>query len=55
MNKEIEASRKRQEAAAKERERKAKMSLGERMMSEPLTPAQIINNQMNYHGHVGNV
>ena len=55
MNKEIEASRKRQEAAAKERERKAKMSLGERMMSEPLTPAQIINNQMKYHGHVGNV
>ena len=55
MNKEIEASKKRQAAAAKERERKAKMSLGERMMSEQLTPAQIINNQMKYHGHVGNI
>ena len=55
INKEIEESRKRQALAQKERERKASMSWMERIHEESKsqTPADIINAQMRYHGHVG--
>ena len=57
INKEIEESRKRQELQRQERERWEKMSLMERLHEESKkqTPADIINAQMRYHGHVGNV
>ena len=55
IEKEIEESRQRQALQAKERERKANMSLIERLREESLsqTPADIINNQLKYHGRVG--
>ena len=55
INKQIEESRQRQALQAKERERKANMSLIERLREESLsqTPADIINNQLKYHGRVG--
>ena len=55
LEKEIEESRQRQALQAKERERKANMSLIERLHEESLkqTPADIINNQLKYHGRVG--
>ncbi len=55
MEKQIEESRQRQALQAKERERKANMSLIERLREESLsqTPADIINNQLKYHGRVG--
>ena len=55
INKAIEESRQRQALQAKERERKANMSLIERLREESLsqTPADIINNQLKYHGRVG--
>ena len=52
MQKEIEESRARQEEARKRQEAFQNMSLGERMMSEPLSMGQIINNRMKYHGKV---
>ena len=55
MEKQIEESRQRQALQAKERERKANMSLIERLHEESKsqTPADIINNQLKYHGRVG--
>ena len=55
LEKEIEASRQRQALQAKERDRKANMSLIERLHEESKsqTPADIINNQLKYHGRVG--
>ena len=55
LEKQIEESRQRQALQAKERERKANMSLIERLREESLsqTPADIINNQLKYHGRVG--
>ena len=55
IEKQIEESRQRQALQAKERERKANMSLIERLREESLsqTPADIINNQLKYHGRVG--
>ena len=50
---EIEASRQRQEAQRKAQQEFANKPLGARLMSEPLTQEQIINNQIKYHGHVG--
>ena len=52
---EIEASRQRQEQQRKERERKNNMSWMERIHEESKsqTPADIINNQLKYHGRVG--
>ena len=50
---EIEASRQRQEAQRKAQQEFANKPLGARLMSEPLTQEQIINNQMKYHGHIG--
>ena len=52
MQKEIEESRARQEEARKRQEAFQNMSLGERMMSEPLSMGQIIDNRMKYHGKV---
>ena len=52
MQKEIEASRARQEEARKRQEAFQNMSLGERMMSEPLSMGQIIDNRMKYHGRI---
>ena len=52
MQKEIEESRARQEEARKRQEAFQNMSLGERMMSEPLSMGQIIDNRMKYHGRV---
>ena len=55
INKEIEASRKRQALQEQERKRWESMSLLERMHEESKTqtPADIINNQIKYHGRVG--
>ena len=55
LEKEIEASRKRQALQEQERKRWESMSLLERMHEESKTqtPADIINNQMKYHGRVG--
>ena len=55
INKQIEESRQRQALQAKERERKNNMSLIERLHEESKsqTPADIINNQLKYHGRVG--
>ena len=55
INKQIEESKKRQALQEKERERRANMSLIERLHEESLTqtPADIINNQLKYHGRVG--
>ena len=55
LEKEIEASRQRQEQQRLERERKASMSWIERIHEESKTqtPADIINNQLKYHGRVG--
>ena len=55
MEKQIEESRQRQALQAKERDRKANMSLIERLHEESKsqTPADIINNQLKYHGRVG--
>jgi len=55
LEKEIEASRQRQEQQRKERERKNNMSWMERIHEESKsqTPADIINNQLKYHGRVG--
>ena len=53
MNKEIAEMEKRNAEQEKINEAKSNMSLGERMMLEPLTQAQIINNQIKYHGKVG--
>ena len=55
INKQIEESRQRQAIQQKERERRANMSLIERLHEESLTqtPADIINNQLKYHGRVG--
>ena len=55
INKQIEESKQRQALQAKERERKASMSLIEKLREESLsqTPADIINNQLKYHGRVG--
>ena len=55
LEKQIEESRQRQALQAKERERKANMSLIERLHEESKsqTPADIINNQLKYHGRVG--
>ena len=50
---EIEASRQRQEAQRKAQQEFANKPLGARLMSEPLSQEQIINNQMKYHGHIG--
>ena len=50
---EIEASRQRQEAQRKAQQEFANKPLGARLMSEPLTQEQIINNQIKYHGHIG--
>ena len=49
---EIAESRARQEAQQKKQEEFANKSLGERMMSEPLSMGQIIDNRMKYHGKV---
>ena len=55
IEKEIEASKQRQEQQRLERERKASMSWIERIHEESKTqtPADIINNQLKYHGRVG--
>jgi len=55
IEKEIEASRQRQELQRQERERKANMSLMERMHEESKkqTTADVINNQLRYHGRIG--
>ena len=55
INKQIEESRQRQAIQQKERERRANMSLIERLHEESKsqTPADIINNQLKYHGRVG--
>ena len=55
IEKEIEASRQRQELQRQERERKAGMSLMERMAEESKkqTTADVINNQLRYHGRIG--
>ena len=55
LEKEIEASRKRQALQEQERKRWESMSLLERMHEESKTqtPADIINNQIKYHGRVG--
>ena len=55
INKQIEESKKRQALQEKERERRANMSLIERLHEESKsqTPADIINNQLKYHGRVG--
>ncbi len=55
LEKEIEASKQRQEQQRKERERKNNMSWIERIHEESKsqTPADIINNQLKYHGRVG--
>ena len=50
---EIEASRQRQEAQRKAQQEFANKPLGARLMSEPLSQEQIINNQIKYHGHIG--
>jgi len=52
MEKKIAESRARQEAQQKKQEEFANKSLGERMMSEPLSMGQIIDNRMKYHGKV---
>ena len=55
IEKEIEASRQRQEQQRLERERKASMSWIERIHEESKsqTTADVINNQLKYHGRVG--
>ena len=55
IEKEIEASRQRQELQRQERERKAGMSLMDRMHEESKkqTTADVINNQLRYHGRIG--
>ena len=52
IEKEIAESKARQEAQQKKQEEFANKSLGERMMSEPLSMGQIIDNRMKYHGKV---
>lgn len=52
INKEIEASRQRQELQRQKAEAWKNMSLAERMAAEPLSMGQIINNRMKYHGKV---
>ncbi len=52
INKQIEESRARQEETRKRQEAYSNMSLGERMMHEPLSMGQIIDNRMKYHGKV---
>ena len=46
INKQIEESRARQEKTRKRQEAYSNMSLGERMMHEPLSMGQIIDNRM---------
>ena len=55
MEKQIEESRQRQALQQKERERKASMSWIERIHEESKsqTTADVINNQLKYHGRVG--
>ena len=55
INKQIEESKQRQELQRIERERKNNMSWIERIHEESKsqTPADIINNQLKYHGRVG--
>ena len=55
INDAIEASKAKQEEQRKERERRAGMSWIEKLHEESLTqtPADIINNQLKYHGRVG--
>ncbi len=52
IEEEIAASKQRQEAQRKKQEEFANKPLGERMMSEPLSMGQIIDNRMKYHGKV---
>ena len=55
INDAIEASKAKQEEQRKERERRNNMSWIEKLHEESLTqtPADIINNQLKYHGRVG--
>ena len=53
INDEIAAMKKRNAEQEARNEAKSKLTLGQRMMLEPLTQEQIINNQMKYHGHIG--
>ena len=50
---EIAAMKKRNEEQEARNEARSKLTLGQRMMLEPLTQEQIINNQMKYHGRIG--
>ena len=52
INKEIEASKQRQELQRQKAEAWKNMSLMERMAAEPLSMGQVIDNRMKYHGKV---
>ena len=53
INDEIAAMKKRNAEQEARNEARSKLTLGQRMMLEPLTQEQIINNQMKYHGRIG--
>jgi hypothetical protein len=53
IEKEIAEMEKRNAETAARNEARSKLSFEERMLLEPLTQEQIINNQMKYHGRIG--
>ena len=53
INDEIAAMKKRNEEREARNEARSKLSFEERMLLEPITQEQIINNQMKYHGRIG--
>ena len=50
---EIAAMKKRNEEQEARNEARSKLSFEQRMLLEPITQEQIINNQMKYHGRIG--
>ena len=53
IEKEIAAMEKRNAETQARNEARSKLSFEQRMLLEPLTQEQIINNQMKYHGRIG--
>ena len=53
FNDEIAAMQKRNAEREARNEARSKLSFEQRMLLEPLTQEQIINNQMKYHGRIG--
>ena len=53
INDEIAAMEKRNAETQARNEARSKLSFEQRMLLEPITQEQIINNQMKYHGRIG--